>query len=149
VHQFPDLIQEAISGCCALLKNRIHTKGLSSAPMPRGGSGRRSAAPSRTRPGRSASRCTWSKPLTADARAARVDPESGSEPSAEQIALEMEFLTLEEVEEIRTTWNSGKSSIRPWHASCAGRRIRSADFTHFTGPMSWNASWAGRLQPAR
>ncbi len=32
----------------------------------------------------------------------------GSEPSAEQIALEMEFLTPEEVAEIRAVWNSGE-----------------------------------------
>jgi RNA polymerase primary sigma factor len=32
----------------------------------------------------------------------------GSEPSAEQIALEMEFLTPEEVNEIRVVWNSGE-----------------------------------------
>jgi RNA polymerase primary sigma factor len=47
--------------------------------------------------------------------------ELGSEPSAEQIALEMEFLTPEEVQEIRQTWASDQK-LEP----TLGRKLRRA-----------------------
>jgi RNA polymerase primary sigma factor len=47
--------------------------------------------------------------------------ELGSEPSAEQIALEMEFLTPEEVQEIRQTW-AGDQKLEP----TLGRKLRRA-----------------------